>query len=253
MDAVFFGMEIGAGLLITAGIWRAFKATAAGIKEEMDARTRRKRLHGIAKNMQKDFIRHVRDPLDGYEYALKDLQNLKEFLTEGLICGDYKDTILARETLKKAEDVVKVCERAHRIDEIADKLHDISLSEFVQKMVDDNDPRLNDWVTSKYSPHPRSLEAKIGRVDRIFRARAKIEAAKSGPLNWVNLNDRGPHGQMGLKPNLIADAEAELDGYRHYTDEEVKKHEDTWSGVRVMVAEAAMLPFDYEGYEWMKG
>lgn len=88
------------------------------------------------------------------------------------------------------------------------------------------------------------------RAKSVEADKAYIIAAKTGPLTWWKpdrgyRDDKGefhypgPRG-LGLTPTLVAEAEAELDGYRSFAPGEVENCPNTFSeGLRLIAIAAS--------------
>jgi hypothetical protein len=193
-----FGFEAGIGfflaLVLCFGVCKIVMAIGRDVA--LFRRTRRSR--SKAKAMEWSFERHAWDPLDSYEWALRDVANLERYLST--LPPNEEASATAAELVAHAKAVVAVCERALRIERIANRLN--------------------------YLDTTPAHQAK-----RIAELKADIVAAKKGPLTWYSFKNwyedekgqrhlLGPRG-LGLSPALIAKAEAELDGYRSFAPGEV--------------------------------
>jgi hypothetical protein len=226
--AVDFGFEAGIGFFLALAlgfcvckivvvIWKAVAHNIALSRRTLSSRS-------IAKSYLWSFHQHAWDPLDSYEWVLRDVANLEQYLST--LPPNEEASATATQLVAHAKAVVAICERALRIERIAELLNSIENAEKFQSALASNADYLAD-LDANFVAAQRTPAAQAARANRIAEDKAAVAAAKEGPLTWwrpdegYEITRFDPRG-LTLSPALIAKAEAELDGYSGFAPGEVE-------------------------------
>jgi hypothetical protein len=184
---------------------------------------RLRKARSVAKGTAARLAHLAGDPLENYDFAQSCLALLLQYRST-LPPGEAAYAVLAP-VVEQGKAIVAACERAQRIARIADALDSIAVSERFQARMMAADPAGDDDFMAKQ----RTPAEQANRARRIAMWKADIAAAKTGPMTWYvseeayvarqlaagaqpPLQRQGPRG-MGLTVELVAAAEAELDGF----------------------------------------
>jgi hypothetical protein len=246
-----FGFEAGIGfflaLALCFGVCKIVMVIGRAVAHDIALFRRTRLSRSLSKSMEKSFHRHAWDPLDSYEWALRDVAKLEQYLST--LPPNEEASATAAQLVAQAKAVQAVCERALRIERIADILDS---NEADERMVAAGDTSLDGIFA-------------LSEADRIWlreKRTADLVAAKKGPLTWWKpdsgyrdangkVHCLGPRG-LGLSPALIAKAEAELDGYRSFAPGEIENCPDTFSGNVSLIATAAHRIFGRHQPSWLR-
>jgi hypothetical protein len=247
--AVDFGFEAGIGfflaLALCFGVSKIVMVIARGGAHDIALFRRTRRSRTLAKSMEESFRRHAWDPLDSYESALRDVTDLEQYLST--LPPNEEASATAAALVTHAKAVVMVCERALRIERIANILEHIEVDERTS---------IASYVKLEkdlWGKDMTEAEARAEIAESRERHKADLAAAKTGPLTWWKpdsgyrdangkVHRLGPRG-LGLKPALIAKAVAELNGYHNFTAAQVNRA-GTLGNNTLLVAIAAHRIFE---------
>ena len=194
------------------------------------ARMRRlRKARSVAKGAAEHLAQLAADPLENYDRAQSYLATLSQYLST-LPRGEVAYAVIAP-LVERGKAVVAACERAQRIERIAELQEDIASSENIAAIVasgDIPDRWSKDFAARMTDPAERARSAKY-----VEELKADLVAAKTGPLTWYipdddhwykDANDKvhflGPRG-LGLTVAKVAAAEAYLDGFARVEAEPV--------------------------------
>ena len=177
---------------------------------------RLRKARSVAKGAAAYLAHLADDPLENYARAQSYVATLSQYLST-LPPNEAAYAVLAP-VVEQGKAVVGACERALRLERIADALKSIAIREsFEARLAATNEADDDDYMARQRTPAGQAQRAKFDAMDR-----ATIAAAKTGPITW-NIDKSytgsdgkghyyGPRG-MGLTVALVAAAEAELDGF----------------------------------------
>jgi hypothetical protein len=256
-----FGFGAGIGFFLALALCFGVYKMAMGVANGIARSRRTRRSRSLAKSMETSFRRHAWDPLNSYEWALGNVSNLEQYLSTLPPNEEASET--AAELLAEAKAVQAVCERALRIERIANLLDGIAKAEKFQSALASNADYLT-RLDANFVAAQRTPAAQANTAKRIAEDKAAVVAAKEGPLTWWKPDDGyrdangkvhhlGPRG-FGLSPVLIAEAEAELDGYRSFAPGEVENRPKTMAENGLLIAVAANRKFERAVHQpsWMR-
>lgn len=209
-------------LLMTASLICCALHAIAGIRQVpvLDlvapiARMQRlRKARSVAKGAAARLAHLAGDPLENYDFAQSYLANLSQYLST-LPPGEVAYAVIA--------PVVAACERAQRIERIADLQESIASSEKISAIVASGE--IPDWWDKNFAARMTDPAERARRAKYVEELKADLAAAKTGPMTWYvpdadswykdadgKVHRFGPRGS-GLKVATVAAAEAELDGF----------------------------------------
>lgn len=229
-----FGIEAGIGFFLALALCIGVCKMVMRVANDVALSRRVRDSRRVAKVMEEAFRQHTQNPLESYEWALKDVASLERYLWT--LPPNEEASATATHLVAQAKAVVAICERALRIERIARIIDEDEADERVSAMFAAGNTGHLDEQTIAWFTDPKT------EADRIrFRETRKVDlvAAKNGPLTWWSPADsyNGPRGLL-LSPTLIAKAEAELDGYRSFAPDEVGCPNDMRENARLIAVAA---------------
>lgn len=169
------------------------------------------------------------DPLENYDHARSYLAAVENCLATQRLSD--KDRAMWTGVAAQVKAIVAACERAQRIERIADLQDSIASSEKISAIVASGD--IPDWWDKNFAAQMTDPAERARSAKYVEEMKADLIAAKTGPLTWYTSDDdrwykdangkvhrSGPRG-LGLSVAKVAAAEAYLDGFARVEAEPV--------------------------------
>ena len=187
------------------------------------ARIRRlRKARSVAKGAAEYLTQLAADPLENYDHAQSYLATLSQYLST-LPPSEVAYAVIAP-VVERGKAVVAACERAQRIERIAELQDDIASSENIAAIVASGD--IPDWWSKDFAARMTDPAERARSAKYVEEMKADLAAAKTGPLTWYipeceqlryedadgKVHRFGPRG-LGLTVAKVAAAEAYLDGF----------------------------------------
>jgi hypothetical protein len=186
------------------------------------ARMRRlNKARSVAKGAAEYLTQLAANPLENYDHAQSYLATLSQYLST-LPPSEVAYAVIAP-VVERGKEVVAACERAQRIERIAELQDHIASSENIAATVASGD--IPDWWSKDFAARMTDPAERARRAKYVEELKADLIAAKTGPLTWYIADDDhwykdadgkvqflGPRG-LGLTVAKVAAAEAYLDGF----------------------------------------
>lgn len=186
---------------------------------------RLRKARSVAKGTAARFAHLAGDPLENYDFAQSCLAQLLQY--RSTLPPDEAAYAVLAPVVEQGKALVAACERAQRIERIAELQESIASSENIAAIVASGD--IPDWWSKDFAARMTDPAERARSAKYVEEMKADLIAAKTGPLTWYvseeayvarqlaagarpPLERQGPRG-LGLSVAKVAAAEAYLDGF----------------------------------------